>query len=72
MSNNNQLGLFELEQEQKVNLDDLEIANLNKVMERVELARVCIGHKQYERGANNLLLVRKEINKLIKSLKNRS
>ena len=69
---NNQLGLFKIEKDYELNQDDLDINSINKMMERLELAKLCISHKQHERGKNNLLLVKRDINKLVKSLKDRS
>lgn len=57
---------------QEINEDDLEIKEIERLIERLELAKICVAHKQYGRGENNLLLVRKDINKLIKRLVNRS
>ena len=53
----------------KVNDTDLEVDRMERLMDRIEMAKLCVGHKQNERAVNNLLIVRKEINRLIKKLK---
>lgn len=71
MSVNKQLNLLG-EEIVDVNDCDLEMVAIEKLMRRIDMARLCMGHKQDERAINNLLLVRKELNKLIKNLKGRS
>ena len=71
MKKSEQLSLIG-DEPQVINHDDLELAQINRMMERLEMAKICIGHEQNDRAEKNLLLVRKELNKLLKRLKNRS
>ena len=68
MSDDKQLNLLG-EEVFQLNDNDLEIRVIEKMMERMEMARLCVGHKQNERAVKNLLYVKKELNKLIKNLK---
>lgn len=68
MSYNKQLNLLG-EEVSQVNDGDLDVLAIEKIMSKIEMARLCIGHKQNERAINNLLYVKKELNKLIWKLK---